>query len=586
MDNQIEEVKSRTDIVALVGNYVALKKAGRNYRGLCPFHSEKTPSFMVSADRQIFKCFGCNEGGDSLTFYQKIEGVEFGEALKALAARSGVILKDYKPSPVEKQKETLVEINSLAAQFYNYILTEHVSGKKALNYLKERNLNDKSIADWQLGFAPNNWDSLFKFLQKKKFDIKDMILSGVLVPSSGRGGYDRFRSRVMFPIRNVTGQVIGFSGRVFGEGEPKYLNSPDSLLFNKSQNLYGLDRAKNEIKKQNLAVLVEGNLDMISSHQVGVTNVIAPLGTALTEKQLELIRRFSENLLISFDKDTAGESAAKRAIVMAEKLGMNVKLTTIAGKDPDEVIRENPDNWKKAISESVSVYDYFIDSSVKKFGFNDNGSIRKVTSEIIPLLRTIGNEITRSHYERILASKLGVSEGSVKAEIAKLSSQNFASEKPAVVSKINLTEDERLEKYLLSLVLQNQFLPKELAAGDFNQPEFRIILEIILNNSQERKFKANAIEKLIPSELQSAFNQLSLSEIDQDLAENQDKVEQEMNTCLLRLKELNLRTRLQKLTLAIKQAEISGSQEQVSSLTNNFKDLSKELSQVEKSRES
>src|SRR3989344_538416 len=265
--DQKDEVKSKVDLVEVIASYIPLKKAGRNYKGLCPFHSEKTPSFMVSTERQIFKCFGCNEGGDALTFYQKIEGLEFTETLKALAAKAGVQIKEYKPNPREAQREVFTRVNTVAAEFYHYLLTKHPSGQKALEYIKGRGLTEKTIEDWQLGFAPDSWDSTFKFLVKKKIDLKDIIGSGVVLPSTGRGAYDRFRKRIMFPIRNISGTVVGFSGRIFGEGEPKYLNSPDNLLFNKSNNLFGLDKAKSEIKKEDLAVLVEGNLDVIASVQ-------------------------------------------------------------------------------------------------------------------------------------------------------------------------------------------------------------------------------------------------------------------------------------------------------------------------------
>ncbi len=581
-ESQVAEVKSRIDIVSLVSSYVNLKKAGRNYKGLCPFHGEKTPSLMVSPDRQMFKCFGCSEGGDIFAFTQKIEGVEFGEALKILADKAGVQLKEYQPTPAEKQKEVINQINLLAANFYNYLLTAHPSGKKALVYLKERGVSDKSIQEWHLGWAPEAWDEVFKFLTlKKKYSAKDVVAAGVAL-SGQRGAYDRFRKRIMFPIRNVSGTVVGFSGRILGEGEPKYLNSPDNLVFNKSNNLFGLDLAKTEIKIAQEAVLVEGNLDVISSHQVGIKNVIAPLGTALTEKQLELIHRFSETLVISFDQDNAGQAAARRAIEMAEKTGVAIKLTDIGEKDPDELIKKNPQLWKKAISQAMPIYDYIINTAIKRYGSGEPSAIGKVTKDVIPYLSKIDNNITRSHYERLLASKLGVDDKSVSSEIQKIARKEID---PTPVEKVKTSEKLGLEKYLLALILQAQKLPTGLVPQEIEDSKTRSIIELVQKLVAAGKFKINDLVSKLPSELEDAFNEASLLELSEQIVGDDDKIEAEINSCVTRLKELNLRTRLKTLSLSIKQAEINNKTEEVNSLTESFKVLSQQLSNFEKIKE-
>src|SRR3990167_1911470 len=343
MENQLEEIKQKVDIISLVSEYVPLKKAGRNYKSLCPFHSEKTPSFMVSPDRQIYKCFGCNEGGDVFEFVKKIEGLEFGEVVKKLAARSGVQLKEYASQLDDKRKATIFSINQMASELYNYLLTRHKAGKAALDYLHARKISDSSIKDFQLGYAPEKGDIAVSFLLKKGFDSNGITLAGHSSNYSGGKLLDRFRGRVMFPIKDTQGRTLGFSGRALGSREPKYLNSPDTLVFNKSKSLYGIDLAKTEIGKQKTAILVEGNLDVISSHQAGVKNTVAPLGTALTEKQVEILRRFSDKLIISFDTDFAGHAAAKRGIELAEEAGFSVKVADLGeGKDPDEIIRKDP----------------------------------------------------------------------------------------------------------------------------------------------------------------------------------------------------------------------------------------------------
>ncbi len=580
-ESQVSEVKSRIDIVGLISGYVNLKKAGRNYKGLCPFHGEKTPSFMVNPDRQIFKCFGCSEGGDVFEFTKKIEGVEFGEALKMLADKAGVRLKEYQPTPAEKQKEVINQINLLAANFYHYLLTKHPSGKKALAYLKGRGVNDVSIEDWLLGWAPVGWDEAFKFLSvKKKFTTGDIIAAGISLPGQRGGAYDRFRSRIMFPIRNTSGVVVGFSGRVLGEGEPKYLNSPDNMVFNKSSQLFGLDLAKGAIKSAKEAVLVEGNLDVLSSHQAGIKNVVAPLGTALTEKQIELIHRFSETLVISFDQDTAGQGAARRAIEMAEKIGLSVKLTDIGEKDPDDLIKKDPNLWKNAIETATPIYDYLINTTIKRYGTSTSSAINKITREVIPYLARIDNDITRSHYERVLASKLGVSEDAVSSELQKIGPRQVTTE-TAEIPRNN--EKLLLEKYLLTLILQGTKMPTGLESSDVEEPKIRAILDILQKQVGSGKFKINDL--VIPQELEETFNRATLLELPEEIVIDEDNISHEINSCVSRLKELNLRTRLKSLSLSIKQAEINKETEEVDNLTESFKVLSQQLSNIEKIKE-
>lgn len=583
MDSQIEQVKSRTDIVGLISGYVSLKKAGRNYKGLCPFHNEKTSSFMVSPERQIFKCFGCSEGGDVLTFYQKIEGIDFGEALNRLAEKAGIELKEHKVNPADRQKEVLKQINQKAAEFYHFVLTKHASGRKALDYLKGRGLTEKTIKDWQLGYAPDSWDNLAKFLTKKNFNQTEAIRSGLVLPSQRQGVYDRFRKRIVFPIRNISGEVVAFSGRIFGEGEPKYLNSPDSLIFNKSNNVFGLDLAKAEIKKADKAVLVEGNLDVISSYQVGVKNVVAPLGTALTEKQLSLIKRFSENLIISFDQDKSGVAAARRAIEMAENIGMNIHMTNFAEKDPDELIRKNPSLWKKAVEEASPIYDYIIDKAIKTYGTTTPEAIRRVTGEVVAVLVKIENDITLSHYERSLAKLLGVSEESVAKEIEKKKGRGKVVDLEERPEKKDLANKDVLESYVLALLLQTKAVPKDLDSKDFSNRSFSNIFQLV-QKSPTSNIDLKQLQKSIPEEIVDIFDKLTLQELPPEVLKDEDKSRQEIESCVSRLKQLNLRARLKELTLSIKQAEISKESEKLETLEKEFNQLSKNLTTLTKER--
>src|SRR3989344_2858475 len=419
MDSQIEEIKNKLDIVGLVNEYAPLKKAGRNYKALCPFHNEKTASFMVSPDRQIFKCFGCSEGGDIFAFYKRIEGVEFGEAMKVLANRAGVRLKEFKPTRAEQQKETLFKAHELASRFYHHLLTKHPAGKKALDYLKARGVKQKSIDDFQLRFAPEKESPLVDYLKKKEFSIQDITISGLGTVSTGKPR-DWFRGRIMFPISDTSGRCVAFSGRALGNTEPKYISSSETPVFSKSKALYGINLAKANIQKEKTAVLVEGNLDVISSFQVGVTNVVAPLGTSLTETQVEILRRWAENLLFAFDTDLAGDAAAKRAINIAENADMSIRIVQLSsGKDPDDLIRKDPLLLKKAVKSAVPIYDYYIESAVKNYGVEGAEAKRKIAAEVLPQNSAINNDIFKAHYLQLIASRLRVEEDVLREALKK-----------------------------------------------------------------------------------------------------------------------------------------------------------------------
>ncbi len=605
MDSQIEEVKSKTDIVSLISEYIPLKKAGRNYKANCPFHSEKTPSFMVSQERGIYKCFGCGEGGDIYNFLMKLEGIEFGEALKQLAKRAGVALKEYHPSPIEEQKERVFLINKTTAQLYSRVLLEHPSGAKALGYLKERGLTLNSIKKFQLGYAPDQWEFVAKYLTKKGFSLQDLLATGLIVSSGrGEGFYDRFRGRIIFPVHDVRGEVVGFSGRVLGseeptrepesdlagglahrslgEGGPKYLNSPETIVFDKGRTLYGLYFAKEEIKKVNQVVLVEGNLDVISSCQAGVKNVAAPLGTALTFPQLQLLNRYTSNIGLCFDLDSAGYAASKRAIEMAENTGLNISIIQPkVGKDPDECARKSPKIWQESVRESIPIYDYYLSSAVSRHGLETLEGKRKISAEVLPLLKKLDDEIARSHYLQRLASLLGVEESALvkvlgkRAETSKsASSINTYPSKPPV----RLDRGEVLERYLLSLLLQTKIRSQELMATDFLNEKLRVLYERHQLFCQDKEgFKVKKYVLDLPGELVSLVDELLLTEIEDYLLEDEERLEKEFRACVNELKSLNLRRRLKKLALEVKQAEILNDMVKLELLRKEFRDLTLQL---------
>ncbi|OGD83703.1 DNA primase, partial [Candidatus Curtissbacteria bacterium RBG_13_40_7] len=370
--DQKDEVKSKVDIVEIISGYLPLKKAGRNFAGLCPFHSEKTPSFMISPDRQVFKCFGCGESGDVFTFLEKIEGWEFRETLEELAKRVGVKLERFAPTSSSKLKEKLLEISKLASTFYRHLLEKHPAGEKARQYLLKRGIKKPIWEKYSLGYSPAGWENSLQFLTKRGFSIPDIAASGLVVAreetsriSSQSGGYyDRFRDRLIFPLKDSRGTVLGFAGRVMGIGEPKYLNSPDTPIFNKGSLLFGLDVAREFIRKENETVLVEGKFDVLSANQAGVGHVVASKGTALTDKQVAQLGRLCETVSICFDTDLAGDAAARRGIELLDLAGVNVKVVGLGKyKDPDEYIKTDVSGFKSAIKKAMNIYDYFIQSA-------------------------------------------------------------------------------------------------------------------------------------------------------------------------------------------------------------------------------
>ena len=319
--DQVEEVKKKTDMVTLVGEYVELKKAGRNFKGLCPFHNEKTPSFMVNEELQIFKCFGCGKGGDALSFLMEIEGLEFGEALTKLAERAGVKLVYQDRGEKRGEKEELLKVHLLAQEYYHYLLQKHEVGKWARKYLKDRKINEKLIESFGLGFSPTGWDGLTRFLRDKKGFSEKVIEKSGLGIRGKKGLYDRFRGRVMFPLLDSGGKVVGFSGRVLPDfarkNEPKYINSPETAIYHKSEMLFGLSQSKQEMRKKGRVVVVEGEIDMISSFAAGVGETVAIKGSALTEEMVERLARLVETVIFAMDADEAGEKAMKRSVSMS-----------------------------------------------------------------------------------------------------------------------------------------------------------------------------------------------------------------------------------------------------------------------------
>ena len=547
--DQLDEIRQKIDIVELISPHVALKKAGRNFKGLCPFHSEKTPSFIVSPERQIFKCFGCSLGGDAFKFLMEMEGMEFREAVRELAKRAGVELKDFRPSKDQQQKQKLLEINHLASEYFQFILLKHPVGQKARQYLEKRGIVSSSIKTFALGYAPDSWEGLLNWLVGKKgYRYQDLEAAGLAIKS--RGWYARFRGRIIFPLMGTQGDVLGFAGRVLQKDvkQAKYINSPETLLYHKSRHLYGLSVTKEFVRKKNQIVLVEGELDAISSYQAGVKQIAAIKGSALTEDHLKLIKRFCETIILSLDADQAGQMAMQRSLDLVEEAGLNLKMADLpSGKDPDDLAQKDPQKWRQTVKRAVSIYDFVIDSAVKRFGKVSPESKRKVSVEVVPWLSKIENEVVKSHFIKKLARVLGVEEEAVAVELTKQGrkqelSREQIKESPAKQEK---SRRERLEDYLLALVVQADNWQDLVAAIDPSKIESFGIAKIIERLKKKGKqIKIAQFAQGLPAQLQAVFDTAFLQELSQLTVK---KRQEEMERTINQLEKLQLYARLSQL---------------------------------------
>ena len=423
-----QAIKDRLDIVQVIGEYVPLKKAGANWKANCPFHNEKSPSFMVNAEKQFWHCFGCGKGGDVFSFLQEMEGLDFPEALKILADRAGVKLDTFASEVNKSQKNRILEINSKASYFFHQFLLEMPASQGAREYLQRRELKPETIEEWQVGFIPEQWDLLTQYLLKKGNSIDDLLAAGLTIKKEGGGVYDRFRGRIMFPLWDTHGNIVGFTGRVLVETEKsggKYVNTPQTLVYDKSRVLYGLNKAKTEIKSKDFTVLVEGQMDVIACHQAGMKNVVASSGTALTFEQIKLLKRYSNNIAIAFDADAAGQNAAKRGIDLALEQGMNIKIIQIpvgAGKDADECLKKDPAVWFKAVAEAKEVMEWYFASVLLGADKRDPKQKQKIADTLLAEIIRLPYAVERDHWLKKLADELGVDSATLTAEMRRLSS--------------------------------------------------------------------------------------------------------------------------------------------------------------------
>ncbi len=429
MSTPVEQIKERLGIADVVGSYMKLDRAGSSLKGKCPFHNERTPSFYVSPARGSFYCFGCNKGGDMFTFVQEFEGLDFVGALRVLAGRAGVELTRVDPK-VRSVYARLYLCLEKATRFFEQRLEEN---QEALAYLSTRGLSRTTLKEWRIGFAPHEWRSLLDFLLKEGFNSEEMEKVGLIKKASPKEGispaqesrfYDAFRGRIMFPIRDGASRVIAFSGRIlpaFDDGKTgKYINSPETILFNKSEVLYGFDQAKLAIRQQDATILVEGQMDLLMVHQAGNTNAVAVSGTALTEKHLDRLKRLSENLLLSFDADSAGVKASERAIRLALQHGFSVKVISIpGGKDPADIIALDAVAWKKAVTEARHIID-FLTGVLLSFGTSSREQALTAERTILPFIALLSSPVEQAHFVKVVADTLHLREEALWQALQKM----------------------------------------------------------------------------------------------------------------------------------------------------------------------
>lgn len=576
MNDEVQQIKERLDIVEIISSYLTVKKAGANLKANCPFHNEKTPSFMISPERQTFKCFGCGIGGDVFTFIEQMEGLDFYNALKILADKAGVKLQQKSVQYGEKEyksdrKTRIYEINNWAKKLYHKILLEHPKAQEARNYLKKRGMTDETILEFEIGYAPDSWEVLTNFLSKKKYSLDEIVQSGLAVRNEKGNVYDRFRGRIMFPINNIMGTIVAFTSRVLIDeaDSAKYLNSAESPIYIKGKTLYGLDKAKMAIKEVDLAVFVEGNMDVMACHQAGFKNVVATSGTAITEEQLKILSRYASEIALAFDTDIAGEAAMKKAVQLALKNDISTKVIALPTpfKDPDEAIKNSPKNWTKAIEVAKPSLEYWIDLLIRKNPDLEVLAKKKIAKEILPVIKAVFSDIEKEYYIKYLAKKLSVAEKTLIAalEKSKISDEAKHGEKADNVEIEKIGTLERIFGLLWHEPKFINLIGKEI--DELNDPTLPIFVQMIKNKKIEK-------EKL-PSDEILILNQYDLSEAENIDFSNEELARNEFNFLLGRLRS-DSREKLKNIfAQKIQAAEERGDKNELKKLIAEFSSLIK-----------
>lgn len=578
-DNIVDEIKSRCNIVDVIGRHVPLKKAGNNYKGVCPFHNEKTPSFVVSDTKQIFTCFGCGATGDVIEFVQKYNNLDFPEAVEKLAGEYGIEIKNSNFHG-ESERTALYEINREAAAFFYRAFTS--APNPGYEYMKKRGIEPATLRKFGIGYADGEWDSLYQHFIKNGANPQTLLELGLISYSNGKY-YDKYRDRVMFPIINTRGKVIGFGGRILGDGTPKYLNSPESSVFFKKNNLYGLNLTRQDINKENYVILVEGYMDVISLYQHGVRNVSASLGTALTENQSAMLKRYTDNVILSYDSDAAGQAAALRGLDILHKSGCKVKVLHVTdGKDPDEFIKKNGrDEFLKLVQNSMSFADYKIHLLKQRLDLGTTEGSVEFLQETAKMLRDL-SPVEADIYIKKIARETKISEGAIRLEI----NGNNNTENARILNPLpaqdsgrghgrdarNTRSGSMIEQYLIKLMIMKSSYVPRIKQYDwvFQSPSAYKIYELIRSVYQDdQEIDIKKVEDGLEAEDERFF---------QDIINNiqlADKDERVFQDCVMKIEAARLGKREQEIIQIISILDDEKDRDKIEALTIELMEIQK-----------
>lgn len=562
----IEKIRGSQDIVEVISRHISLKKSGQNYVGLCPFHSEKTPSFMVSPVKQLFHCFGCGTGGNVITFLMRYENIPFPEAVKRLARDAGIEVAE-RDSTGGKRDPLIYEANKLTSILYYETLSKAKEAEPARNYLSARGVTSAEIERFKIGYSMNSWNYAYEYLKKKGVQEETLVKAGIVIPkNSGSGYYDRFRGRIMFPIYDIQSRIVGFGGRVIDDTAPKYLNSPETPIFSKGSLLYGLDCAKDSVRELGYAIIVEGYMDVIAMHQAGITNVVGTLGTAFTTNHLRVLGRFCREVVLTFDSDNAGVHAALRTIDTF--LGSEVKAKVLLlpeGEDPDSFIRKNGKGaFLDQIGKAKDLFEFAIDRIMERApvpsGGEEIGTKVKVAEECLALIRKIPNRIEQDYHLKRVSKDLGIDKDILYAELKRKGKERRGTSLEGMKEPVK--NRPGVEEILLALIIREKGLRKKggnrLYKEDFIDPQFREVAGLILNSEKDIHEVING--EVHDQEIKDALIRLAMMDIHFDLPEKT------FSDCIRVLQRKRLERELKEVEKELVSAERSGQIERVNNL--------------------
>jgi len=578
----IDQVRDRTDIAEVISKYIPLKKAGRNYRALCPFHHEKTPSFMVSPAKQIYHCFGCGAGGNVFNFLMKYERLEFPEAVRQLAKSAGVVIPETSPAGAQKSSlsEKLHTLNELVANFYRENLKRGQAEAVSKRYLAKRNIDRNVIERFMLGYAPKSWDGLLDFLKKKGYDEPILQKSGLVIEGKGGRFFDRFRDKIIFPISDVKGRIKGFGSRALDDSMPKYMNSPDTFIYNKGNHLYGLNQSWEDIRDKNSAVVVEGYIDLLTPFQHGIRNITASLGTALTIEQIRLLKRYTNNITILFDADQAGENAALRSLDILVEEEVKVKVAQLPkGEDPDSFINKNgADKFKELLNSAQDVFDYKLNLLLSRHNAAALEDKALIANEMLPLISKIKNAILQSGYLKRLAEILSISEADLRRELSKVRPDYTYRYKPQQKPQAQSLRANMAEKILAGLMLEDiefvRSVKDNLRSADFKDNSIRRIVERLFEYHDMNA--TIGASKLIDSFKDEENVCACISELIATCENLVDK-KKNLDDCIQWVRQCCLKDKLKGLCSEIKAAQNSGDESKVVDLVIRYNNMMKEV---------